>query len=203
MTTETKLKFGWITGRDEQTLLKTLELVIRDFPEGIINTFELGVRKGETSRAIHQFLTDKGRINFHSGIDNQRDVKDGTPFEGCRFIIGNSMDVFNNLQNDSQHFGFIDACHSYPMTMVDFLVYSDKIRVGGYLAMHDCGDHIKYYTDYQGHGSVGDADMYISCRKAIKKLGLLDNKFYGWELVFDEYDIKALTGGVAVFKRIV
>lgn len=126
MTTATKLKFGWMTGSDGKTLVKTLELVNKEFPEGVINTFEVGVRKGETSRAIHQFFVDNDRINFHSGIDNEHDVKDGSPFEACHFIVGNSMDVFNQLQNDSQHFGFIDACHSYPMTMVDFLVYSDK-----------------------------------------------------------------------------
>lgn len=191
-----------MTGSDENTLIKTMELVNQAFPEGTINTFELGVRKGETSRAIHQFFTDRNRINFHTGIDNEHDVKDGSPFESCRFVIGNSIDVFNELQNDSQHFGFIDACHSYPYTMVDFLVYSDKVRVGGYLAMHDTAPHIKPLTDWQGHGKKYDADMNISCRKAIRKLGLLDNKFEGWRLIFDECDPHSVTGGVTVFKRL-
>lgn len=201
MTTTTKLQFGWMTATDENTLLKTMQLVLDNF-QGAINTSEIGVRKGETSRAIYQFFTDAGRVCFHTGIDNERDVKDGSPFPECNFIVGNSIDVFNQIPNDSQCFIFIDACHSYPMTMVDFLVYSDKLRKGGYIAMHDTGAHIPPYKDWQGHGSKADADMFISCRKALKKLGLLENKFPGFELVFDECDAKALTGGVTVFKRI-
>lgn len=152
MTTETKLKFGLMTGSDEKTLLKTMELVNDAFPEGVINTFECGVRKGESSRAIHQFFTDRGRINFHTGLDNERDVKDGSPFDGCNFIVGNSIEVYNNLQNESQHFGFIDACHNYPYSLADILLYSDKIKIGGFLAIHDTSPQIKPFTDYQGMG---------------------------------------------------
>lgn len=201
MQATTNLQFGWMTKTDANTLIKTMELVLQNFPDGTINTTEVGVRKGETSRAIYKFFTDAGRICFHSGVDNERDVKDGSPFPQCNFIVGNSMDVFNKISNDSQSFIFIDACHSYPMTLVDFLVYSDKLRVGGFIAMHDTGPHIPYYKDYQGHGSKGDADMFISCRKALKKLGLYENKFEGFELVFDEYDPKADTGGITVIKR--
>lgn len=202
MTSATKLKFGWMTGSDENTLLKTMELVNQSFPDGIINTTEVGVRKGESSRAIYQFFTDKSRICFHSGIDNERDVKDGSPFPQCNFIVGNSMDVYNQIADDSQCFIFVDACHSFAMTMLDFLLYSNKLRIGGFIAMHDTAPHIAVLTDYQGHGSKGDADMYIRCRKALKRLGLYDNKFPGFELVFDECDPHALTGGVTVFKRI-
>lgn len=202
MTTETKLKFGLMTGSDEKTLIKTMDLVNEAFPEGIINTLEIGIHRGHTSRAIHQFFSERNRINFHVAVDNEHDVQDGSPFEGCRFLIGNSIDVYTDIHDNSQHFAFLDACHSYVYSMADFLVYSDKIRIGGYLAMHDTSPHINPFTDYQGHGSKFEQDMFISCRKAIKKLGLLDNRFEGWQLVFDECDPKALTGGVTVLKRI-
>lgn len=202
MTTETKLRFGLMTGTDEKTLVKTFELVNKEFPDGTINTFEVGVRRGETSRAIHQFFTNKNRINFHVGIDNENDVKDGCPFEGCHFVVGNSIAVYNELRPNSQHFGFLDACHNYPMTLADFLVYSDKIIVGGYIALHDTSPAIKPFTDYQGMGSKWDLDMFISCRKALIKLKVYENKFPDFQLVFDEYDLHALTGGVTVLKRI-
>lgn len=198
----TKLQFGLMTGTDEKTLLKTMELVNVEFPDGTINTFECGVRKGESSRAIHQFFTDRGRINFHTGIDNEHDVKDGSPFEGCNFIVGNSIEVYNNLPNQSQHFGFIDSCHNYPMSLCDILVYSDKIKIGGFLAIHDTSPHIKLFQDFQGMGSTWDADMFISCRKACVKLGIYENKFPGFWLVFDESDPKGLTGGVTVIKKV-
>jgi hypothetical protein len=194
--------YGLLTASDIITIEKTLDLVCDQFPEGVINTTELGVRDGNTSRGIHNYLTAKRRVNFHTGIDNNHDMPVVKPFEGCHIIIGNSIEVYNELQDDSQNFIFIDACHSYPMTLADFLVYSGKVRKGGYAAFHDCGEQIKPMTDYQGMGSRDDPDMYISCRKAVKRLGLLDGKCEGWKLVFDEYDPSFHTGGVVVVKRI-
>lgn len=195
-------KYGLLTAKDIETIEKTLDLVCEQFPEGIINTTELGVRDGSTSRGIHNYLTSGKRFNFHTGIDNNHDMEVQKPFDGCHIIIGNSIEVYNELADNSQHFIFIDACHSYPMTLADFLVYSPKVRPEGYLAFHDCGEQIKQMTDYQGMGSRDDPDMYISCRKAVKRLGLLDNKCEGWTLVFDEYDPSFHTGGIVVVKKI-
>lgn len=193
---------GWMTKKDAETIAKTLDLVCQQFPEGVVNTTELGVREGKTSRGIHEYLSKKGRINFHTGVDNQHDIPVPVPFEGCNLIIGNSIEVYNQIADNSQHFLFIDACHSYPMTMADFLVYSSKVRVGGYVAFHDCGEHIKPFTDYQGMGDKLDPDMYIACRKAVKKLGLLDDALHGWELVMDEADPSLHTGGIVVVKKL-
>jgi hypothetical protein len=196
------MQYGLLTKSDVSTLEKTMKLVCDEFKEGIINTLEVGTHRGHTSRAINKYFTDRSFINFHTAVDNERDVKNGSPFSSCNFIIGNSDLVYNQIPDNSQCFIFIDASHSYRNTLLDFLLYSNKVRLGGYIAMHDTSPHINSMTDYQGIGDKDDPDNYISCRKAVKKLGLLDNRFYGWELVFDEYEIKALTGGVAVFRRI-
>lgn len=195
-------KYGLLTAKDIETIEKTLDFVCDQFPEGIINTTELGVRDGSTSRGIHNYLTSKGRFNFHTGIDNNKDMPVVRPFDGCHLIIGNSIEVYNQLADNSQCFLFIDACHNYPITMADFLVYSDKVRHGGFVAFHDCGLQIAPFTDYQGVGSREDKDMFISCRKAVNKLGLLENKFPGWDLIFDEYDPSFPTGGIVVVKKI-
>jgi len=196
------MSYGLLTAKDVETIEKTLDLVCQQFPEGIINTTELGVRDGSTSRGIHAYLSSRGKVNFHNAIDNNHDMSVRIPFDGCNLIIGNSIEVYNCLPDNSQHFIFIDACHSYPMTLVDFLVYSDKIKHGGFVALHDCGRQIKPMTDYQGMGNPEDRDMYISCRKAVNKLGLLENKFSGWDLIFDEYDPNFHTGGIVVVKKI-
>lgn len=196
------IKHGWMTAKDAETIAKTLDLVLQQFPEGVINTTELGVREGKTSRGIHDYLTEKGRINFHTGIDNQHDIPVPVPFEGCNLIIGNSIEVYNQIADNSQHFLFIDACHSFPMTMADFLVYSGKVKPKGYVAFHDCGKQIKPFTDYQGMGRKEDPDMYIACRKAVQKLGLLDDAMHGWELVMDEYDKNFHTGGIVVVQKL-
>lgn len=210
------MRYGLMTQLDYATMDKTLELVCARFPEGIINTLELGVHRGDTSRGIRDFFKEKQRINFHTGIDSQKDFEMQSPFPECHFIIGNTMDVYNEVKDLSQHFLLIDANHSYAMTMIDFLLYSDKVAPGGYIAFHDTGAHIKPMTDYQGMGSKDDPDFYISCRKALEKLKLLYPEVKGFEngyplttngangyyLVFDEADVTKHTGGITVFQKL-
>lgn len=200
------MKYGWMPERDYLTMSQMLDVVCDTFNEGVLNTLELGVRDGRTSRGIHQYLKSKNRINFHTGVDNNHDIETPLPFEGCRLIIGNTMEVYNQVPDKSQHFCFIDACHNYRMTMMDFLLYSDKVRVGGILAFHDTSPNIKPFTDYQGMGSKDDPDNFISCRKAIKKLGLIDNPAVyfslGWDVLFDEYDETFPTGGIIALKKL-
>lgn len=188
--------------KDYETMSKTLDLVLKTFPAGIIATTEIGVHRGDGSRGIYKFITDRGRVNFHTGIDNQKDFAMESPFPECNFIIGSSTEVYNQVANHSQNFILIDGCHNYFMTMADFLVYSDKVKTNGFIAFHDTGEQIKPKTDYQGMGPKDDPDMYIACRKAVKKLGLLDGMCPGWQLVFDEYDPNFHTGGIVVVQKI-
>lgn len=197
------MTYGLMPPKDYETLDRVLEMVCENFPHGVINTLEIGVHNGNGSRGIHAFFTERHRINFHTGIDNQRDFKMGPPFEGCNFIIGNSIEVYNQVSDNSQHFLLIDGCHNYPMTMADFLVYSDKIKPKGFVAFHDTGAHIPSFKDYQGMGSKDDPDMYIACRKAINKLGLLTDSFAScWKLVLDVADTLHDTGGITVVQKL-
>lgn len=219
------INHGWMTDKDAETIQKTLDLVCEQFPAGVINTTELGVREGKTSRGIHDYLTGKKRINFHTGVDNQHDIPVPVPFEGCNLIIGNSIEVYNQIADNSQQFLFVDACHSYPMVVADFFCYHKKVKKGGYIAFHDTGKHIKPFTDHQGMGSKEDPDMSISVRKALDRIGLLeqdkpdDDDFrrgwrpeegsppiykikHGFKLIYDEADETLHTGGVTVFKKV-
>jgi len=194
------MSYGLITKKDSETLEKTLMLVKNSFAQ--IRTLELGVHAGKTSKGILEFF--EGEDHIHAGIDNNRDgmsMSMSLNFTNFKFINGNTNEVYNQVSDNSQSFIFVDANHSYPSTMLDFLLYSDKVAHGGYLAFHDTGKHIKPFTDYQGMGSKDDSDMYISCRKAIKKLGLLDGH-PNWLMVFDEADETSHTGGMTVFKKI-
>ena len=196
------MTYGLMPAHDYKTLDKTLELVCQQFPQGVINTLEIGVHKGNGSRGIHNFLTEKGRINFHTAIDNQHDLAVQRPFPECHLILADSREAWEQVKKDSQHFILIDANHSYIMTITDFVIYKLRTAVGGYIAFHDTGAHIKPFTDYQGSGSKEDPDNYIACRKAVQALGLYDNKVDGWELVFDEADPSHHTGGITVVKRV-
>lgn len=194
-------KFGIMPEHDYRTIEHLLDEIATVFPSGIICTLEIGVHRGDTSRGIHKFFEDRNRVHFHTGIDNQRDFAMGSPFPECNFIVSDSMTAAWQVPDESQHLVFIDGCHNYPMTMVDFLLYSDKVKRGGYIAFHDTGAHIPPMKDYQGMGSKDDPTMYISCRKALEKLGLLSGYLATWELVVDDADPSKDTGGITVFKR--
>lgn len=197
------MSYGWMSPKDGKSMDLILDLVCEQFPEGVINTIEVGVREGRTSRAINQYLKAKNRINFHTGIDNMADLQIGSPFPECNFIVSDSFDAAQEIPDASQHFGFIDANHALHFTATDFLLYKDKIVKGGYLAFHDTSPNIKPFTDYQKVGKKESRFNYISCRLALEKLGLLANNFPGWKLMLDAYDETYPTGGIALFQKTV
>lgn len=192
------MRYGLITAKDIETLEKTLALVKMSFKE--IRTLEIGVHEGNTFKEIIEYFKDVE--HSHIGIDNDRDaVTIKETVERGSITKGNSIEIYHNFPDGGFHFIFLDANHNLFFTTADFLLYRNKVAIGGYFAFHDTSPHIKPFTDYQGIGDKGLAHNYISCREAIKNLGLLDNKFHGWSLVFDEYDETSPTGGMAVFKR--
>lgn len=205
-TTLAPVEYGLMPAKDYETMSRILDAVNTKFPSGIINTLELGVHKGYTSRGIHEFFGRAGRINFHTGIDNGHDVPPEPPFEGCHIIIGNTFEVYNEVPDESQHFVLVDANHSYPMTVLDFWLYCKKVKLGGFISLHDTGEHIQPFTDYQHMGSREDKDMFISCRKAASDLGLLSNRSFvnncTFEKMFDVADEGSHTGGILCLKRI-
>jgi hypothetical protein len=197
------MRYGIMPEADCDTLDSILARTCSDFPEGIIETAEIGVHKGLTSKGIHDRIYKQlKREHRHIGIDNLRDGQFPVKADWFNMIRGNSIEVFSQVEYESQHFIFIDGSHNYPMTMADFLCYSDRVIPGGYIAFHDTGKQIKPFTDYQGMGSKDDPYMYISCRIAIYKLGLLDNKFPGWRLISDHADESKPTGGITVVQKL-
>lgn len=198
-----RMQYGLMPEHDYRTMDKVLSMVCDQFKdEGIIRTLEIGVHKGNTSRGIHRFISEMGKANFHTGIDNCHDLQVQPPFEGCNLILGSSIEVYNHIANESQHFVFIDGCHNFPMTVADFFCYKDKVKKGGFIAFHDTGSQIPLFKDYQGMGDKAEADMFIACRKAVKSIGLIDDTFPGWKKVIDEYDTKFDTGGILVVQKI-
>lgn len=195
------MTYGIMPEKDYESLDKLLWLVTSIFPEPDIHTLEIGVHKGNTSRGIKRCLEELYRTCHHTGIDNQHDFKMGSPFPECNFIVGNSVEVYKQVPDDSQHFIFIDGNHSLLFTMCDFLLYKAKLKENGILAFHDCGKQIQPFTDYQGIGARENPDNFISCRNAVEKLGLLNGELQGWKIVLDEYDPQFHTGGIFAVKK--
>lgn len=193
------MKRGLISELDAETIEATLKLVLDGFPDEEIMVCEIGLYNCATSVGIKEFISSQNRDVHYIGIDSERDKPIITPFD-MELIIGDSHEVYYQLPDELLHFCFIDGCHSYVSVIQDFFCYMDKIKVGGYLAFHDTGTHIREFKDYQ-MGHVQNPDSYIAVRKALKKIGLLDNKIEGWQLIFDRADETDAAGGVCVFKK--
>lgn len=197
------MKYGIMTPVDEVAIDHALSLTNFNFPEGIINTLEIGTHLGKTSRGIRDYFKSINRINFHHAVDNQQDFEMNTPFPECNFLIGDSVEMSDQIKDNSQHFIFIDANHSFRYVSSDFLAYKSKVVSGGIIAFHDVSPCIKPMTDYQKVGSRENRYNYITCYEAVKSLGLIDDQFYGWKNILYKYDESAPTGGVLLIKNII
>ena len=203
-------QFGLISKLDSEVLMKTIDILCEDFEIGkyAFNVLELGCYSGMTGKFIKKTIENKGRQCFITGVDNNKDGEK-LQFEYDSMFIGNSSDFYWRIKDEFYHLVFVDADHSYLGVISDFYAYADKVKVGGYLAFHDTGEHIKPFKDFQ-HGDKGNPDAYISVRKALDKIGLFhyENEPYEmyayrrWDLVFDEADINDTGGGLCVFKKL-
>lgn len=195
------IKYGLISQTDARTLERTIDLVCKIFEDRVLSITEVGIYSGETGNGMRQYVKSKGRSSYLTGIDNGAD-SEAVRFNYSRMIAGNSNVVYNELDEESQHIIFIDANHSLPYVICDAFCYMSKVKLGGFLCFHDTGEHIDRFTHYQKVGSEQDEDMYISVREALTKIGLMNNMFPEWKLIFDEADPNDEAGGVTVFQKL-
>jgi hypothetical protein len=204
------IQYGLISKVDAACLEKTIDRLCSDFKDEHLHITEIGLFDCGTARGIREYVHSKKRGTCYTGIDNNKDKKIFPPV-WMNFIEGNSNEVYNQLEDNSQHLIFVDGNHSFPAVVADFFCYAPKVRVGGYLVFHDTAKHIKPFMDYQRMGSVTDPDMFISVRKALKSIGILDTSknplmadgifLEDWDLIYDEYDENDEAGGVCVFYK--
>lgn len=187
------IKYGLISETDAKTLEKVIDIICTQNPGQEINTCEVGLYSGLTSKAIYEYVTSKGygsaSINpsegtmqshnykcKHIGVDNGKDGEELRDFpKEAIFIKGNSTEVYNQIPDNSQHLVFIDALHTFPAVVADFFCYAPKVKVGGFLAFHDTGKHIDPLSQWQKVGDKNDPDMCLGgVRKALQTIGLLE-----------------------------
>ena len=196
------IKYGLISKIDSECIEATLNYIMSDFPNEYINVTEVGCYGGDTGKGICEYIFSKKRIPIITGIDNNRDGEENR-FKYDKLIIGNSSEVYNQIENNSQHFILIDGGHTFPQVVADFYSFQSKVKVGSYLCFHDTGKHIDPLSGWQGVGDKNDSDMCLGgVRKALEKIGLLYNARFNWRLIFDESDVTDSAGGVCIFKKI-
>ncbi len=198
------IKYGLISKIDSEYIEAALNYAMGDFPDDTISTLEVGVYAGQTSKGICDYIKSKNRKVNHTGIDNGRDKELLLHFpQDATLIKGNSSEVYNKIPDNSQHFILVDALHTFAAVVADWYCYSPKVMVGCYIAFHDTGKHLDPLSGWQGIGDKNDPDFCLGgVRKALDKIGLLNNKLPEWKLIFDEADPLDSGGGIVILKRV-
>ena len=194
-----QIKYGLISETDAKCLEKTIDLICEEETKSAINILEVGIYAGETGNGIRKYAKTKYKHVWLRGIDNNKD-NETIRFKYDKLIIGDADEVAFKIADNSQHLVFIDSCHCFAHVVSNFFSYAPKVKVGGYMAFHDTGKHIKPFKDFQ-HGDMENPDAYISVRKALETIGILwplnsdewiDRYAEEWELIFDEADVTNL-----------
>ncbi len=208
------IQYGLISRVDSDTMEKTFDLIANEFPDETINYCEIGLYHGATTKGVKEYLDSKALRYNLTGIDNYKDKEPLVHLpKKVKLIEGSSIEVYNQLEDNSQHFIMVDGNHSFPYVIADFFCYSQKVKVGGYICFHDAAPQAQFKS-YQRMGSESDEDMYVAVRKALRAIGVLNNNpdnihrvftKYGynqWQLIFDEYNKTDEGGGVLIFKKL-
>lgn len=192
------IQWGLISRLDSKNIMRTLDLICQS-DHGAINITEVGVYGGNTGKGVVEYLNEKQRECFLTGVDSGKD-NEPLVYPYDNLLIGQSNEVYGRIKDKSQDLIFIDACHCFAHVVSDFFCYAPKVKIGGYLLFHDTGEHINPFKDFQ-HGDPDNSDAYISVRKALGAIGLFGTWITPWALVFDEADAKNDAGGIVAFKR--
>lgn len=202
------IQYGLISRIDSNLLEKTIDLICDEFPTQEIKVTEVGLYNGRTSSGLKEYIESKKRFPVLTGVDNFRDKEELVFYpKEAKLINGNSTEVYNEIDNYSQHLIIIDALHTLAGVISDFYCYAPKVRIGGFVAFHDAAPHAQNKS-YQRMGSEKDEDMYISVLRALDRIGLTSSeevrKFLGFELAFHEWATPDIDdgGGMIVFKKI-
>ncbi len=201
------IQYGLISRVDSDTMEKVFDLIANEFPNETINYTEIGLYHGRTASGVKTYLDGKGYKYNLTGIDNFKD-KEELVFlpSGVTLIEGSSIEVYNQLKDDSQHFVLVDGNHSFPYVIADFFCYKNKVKIGGFICFHDAAPHAQDVS-YQRMGSKDDKDMYISVLRALEAIGMGNEIGYdswtGFRLAYHEFAPPEvdLGGGVIIFKR--
>lgn len=166
---------------------------------GYVRFLEIGVAEGATMAGVLEHCDELNVAVTYEGVDGPQ----GRPKNlqsNCKFIEGDSAYAYPQV-GEGFNICFIDGSHALNYVMLDFLNYSPKVVVGGYCLFHDTRESSEWQgRHFQGTGSPDMEDNNIAVRKALKKLGLLDDRRRDWKFVEEIMDTNIM--GMILFKKL-
>ena len=136
--------------------------------QGLNKGAEIGVRRGEFSRFLCQknpnlklYCIDPWGPYSNKYTQERQDKIYQTALENTKglnieIIRKNSIDGLSHFDDGSLDFVFIDGDHTFNYAAPDIIYWSEKVRQGGVVIVHD------YYA-WQGAGVREAVDAYTHC----------------------------------------
>lgn len=131
---------------------------------GLTKGAEVGVRQGAFSKVICESIPNVDMIcvdpwdkyyHFDSeyGKKNYEIAKNVLAPYNAKLIKGFSHQVFNDIEDESLDFVYLDGDHRFDYVMFDLIVWGNKVRRGGIISGHD-------YYRFRNGGVVDAVDVY-------------------------------------------
>ena len=199
------MQYGLISRVDSNAMEECFDNIAISFANEPIKYTEIGLYNGRTASGVKEYFVSKNYPYEITGIDNCMLGEKLVFFpDEARLIDGSSIELYNRIEDNSQHFVLVDGNHSFPYVVADFFCYKDKIKKGGYICFHDASPQTQW-KGWQHVGDKDDPDMTIAVMKALEKIGLVgennNREWLGFDLVCHVWDEDNEGCGVIIFQK--
>lgn len=171
---------------------------------GAITFLEIGVFGGATARGIKRFCDQAGVSLRYCGVDNGSHphftdptigMQPTAPFPGAQMVIGKSSEVYMFTPEECD-LVFVDGDHSFNGVILDAILYSERVRVGGMILFHDTAPHIQQ-TMREQYGP----DYPRFYNDVLNGLQAIRWPFTGWSVYRISMDRTEKFGGITAYVR--
>lgn len=200
------IQYGLISRTDSNAMEEVFDKITKDFPNEPIRYTEVGLYNGRTAHGVKEYFLSKGYPYEITGIESFILGEKMVFFpEDGNLINGSSIEIYNRIPDDSQHFVLIDGNHSFPYVIADYYCYIRKLKKGGYICFHDASPQTQW-KGWQHTGDKDDPEMTIAVMRALETIGLVgenhNREWLGVELVCHVWDEENEGCGVIIFKKL-
>lgn len=149
---------------------------------------EIGVQRGRNAMVMFETIPDlklyliepyknhpnanvQWRDHVHEKVRKQAHKKIKGKYNAV-WLEGFSEDVHMNVPNGSLDFVYIDGMHTYEFCMLDLIIWSRKVKIGGIVSGHDYNSNKPEYAvnkvleHYAGHYDI--SPIFLTDRKKKK-----------------------------------
>lgn len=199
-----KNRYGYMREVEADLMDGLLDTLKSEF--GHIAFLEVGVFGAGTTHGIYRRAKEIDcQVRRGVGVDFESYRPNPSPSPDYEFHGVDSMDAWRGITGDDFGLLFVDGCHCTNHALCDFANYSPKVRLGGYVLLHDTalpsGKESQEEWPQTDHSYAGKPPSVLGVREALKKLGLLDGHRSDFELVREVESDSGLMG-MMLYRRV-